>query len=132
MSRAKIDRLIRRVAFWTLVLLPVVLLSAFIAVSLQIGADVRSIADLAQQSHRRGDRVEALIQFVGDNNQPFRDRNRAVWALGQLGDPRALPVLKKYYTGAPCNHAASLCQRELKRAIKLANGGLNVTTVVWR
>ncbi|MBC8218054.1 MAG: hypothetical protein H8E73_06275 [Planctomycetes bacterium] len=49
----------------------------------------------------------------------------AVWALGYLSDKRALPVLKKYHTGPPCEHDKYLCQREVARAIKLCEGGLN-------
>ncbi len=66
-----------------------------------------------------GDRVEALIAVVDSNRHPFSERNRAVWALGQMRDPRGLPVLRKYYTGLPCDHARYLCQSELKKAINL-------------
>ena len=74
-----------------------------------------------------GDRIEALMTYVDSNNHSLRQRNRAVWALGQIGDKRALPVLEKYYTGEPCDHRNSLCQEELAKAIKLCRGGLNAT-----
>ena len=74
-----------------------------------------------------GDRIEALITYVDSNNHSLRQRNRAVWALGQIGDKRALPVLEKYYTGEPCDHRNSLCQGELAKAIKLCRGSLNAT-----
>jgi len=64
-----------------------------------------------------GDRVEALMALVESDHHPFAERNRAVWALGQIGDPRALPVLRKHYTGATCQHDKFLCQYELKKAI---------------
>ena len=70
----------------------------------------------AQRDHG-GDRVEALMAFVDSDRHPLPERNRAVWALGQISDPRALPVLRKYYTGAECQHAMFLCQYELKKAI---------------
>jgi len=59
-------------------------------------------------------------------------RNHAIWALGQLGDKRALPSLEKLYTGEPCDHSKYVCQYELKKAIKLCRGGLNITAWTWR
>ena len=64
-----------------------------------------------------GDRVEALMAFVDSDRHPLQERNRAVWALGQIADPRALPVLRKHYTGAECQHDKFLCQYELKKAL---------------
>jgi len=75
------------------------------------------------------------MALVDDDGRDFRSRNRAVWALGQLGDGRALPVLKKYYTGrVPAREPIDrmMSQRELKKAIRLAAGGLNITAFVWR
>lgn len=66
-----------------------------------------------------GDRVEALVATVQSERHTLTERNHAVWALGQMRDPRALPVLKHYYTGKPCDHARYLCQYELKKAIDL-------------
>jgi len=106
-------------------------LAAFVLVSLWIGTDVRAIATTATQ-HHQGDHVEALMQFVEDTSHSVRDRNRAVWALGQLGDQRALPVLRKHYSGRPCDHATMLCQHELDKAIKLLDGCVNATALVWR
>ena len=103
----------------------------FVLISFWIGADVRTISRVAMQQYE-GDRVEALLQFVEDANHSLKDRNRAVWALGQLGDRRALPVLGKYYTGEPCDHRTALCQHELGKAIKLVDGGINVTAMIWR
>lgn len=69
-----------------------------------------------------GDRVEALMALVDSDRHPLAERNHAVWAVGQLRDTRALPVLQKYYTGKPCDHARYLCQLELKKAIALCQG----------
>ena len=50
------------------------------------------------------------------------ERNEAVWALGQLRDPRALPVLESAYAssyaGTPCNPNLFLCQYGLDKAIE--------------
>jgi len=108
-------------------LLPVI----FIIVCFSIGSGVKEISDEALEIHP-GDRVEALINLMESEDQPFAKKNRAVWALGQLGDARALPLLKKHYTGEPCDHTRFLCQKELKKAIKLLEGGLNITAWTWR
>jgi signal transduction histidine kinase len=72
-----------------------------------------------------GDCVEALVSLLGDENRSLRSRNDAIWALGQLRDPRALPALQRYYTGdipprEPLDKTIS--QYELRKAIRLLNG----------
>ncbi len=103
----------------------------FAALAWQIGSSVRATGDAAVQEYG-GDRVDALIALAGSSAQGYGSRNRAVWALGQLGDARALPFLEKEYTGEPCDHGRMLCQRELQKAIRLCRGGTNATAVVWR
>jgi hypothetical protein len=104
---------------------------ALLAVSWAIGSGVQVATRLAVREHR-GDRISALMAYVESPSQSPGDRNRAVWALGQLGDARALTVLEKHYAGKPCDHSRMLCQRELKKAIHLCRGGLNVSALVWR
>jgi len=88
-----------------------------------IQADVEERSQLAQQLFpRSGDDVAALIAHVQSEQRSLRERNLAVWALGQLRDPRALPVLEAAYTGEPCNHDLFLCQRELSKAMGLCRG----------
>ena len=69
-----------------------------------------------------GDRVEALTELVACESCSLKERNLAVWALGQVGDRRGLAVLRKYHTQAPCDHAVDLCQYELGKAIKKIEG----------
>jgi hypothetical protein len=122
---------LRRVALWASGFIAALLLIAFVFISLRIGAEVYAASAIAMQNHQ-GDRVEALMRYVEDTTHSLRERNRAVWALGQLGDRRALPVLRKHYSGKPCDHANALCQRELGKAIELLEGGVNATALVWR
>lgn len=106
-------------------------LVASVSVSLLIGAEVRTVSDAAGLRYP-GDRVEALMRCVEDVSNSLQERNRAVWALGQLGDRRALTMLRKHHAGGPCDHANALCQRELAKAIRLLEGGVNVSAWVWR
>jgi hypothetical protein len=106
-------------------------IGAFVAVSLAVGSGVRAASDAALQAHQ-GDRVTALMEFVETRTHSLRERNRAVWALGQLGDSRALPLLEKHFTGGPCDHARALCQRELGKALEKCRGATNLTALVWR
>ncbi len=99
-----------------------------------IGHDVKAQCKDATAKYG-GNCVYALSALLDDENNSFRERNSAIWALGELGDRKALPVLKKYYTGniperEPLNKMIS--QYELKKAIALCEGGTNITGVFWR
>jgi hypothetical protein len=98
---------------------------------LMIGMGVRRFSQMAQEQFT-GDRVASLIQMVECESCDLRDRNHAVWALGQLADRRALPVLEKYYTGEKCDHLHKICQYELKKALRLARSGYNSEAFLWR
>ena len=75
----------------------------------------------AQEAHPHpGDDVAALIAYAQSGSHSLRDRNRAVWALGQARDERALPVLQAFVIGGKCDHRRQLCQHELKKALRLS------------
>jgi len=99
-----------------------------------IGYEAKIQCQNAQREYG-GDCVEALISLLKDESRGFRARNDAIWALGEMGDSRALPVLESYYTGnipdrEPLNEMIS--QYELRKAVDLASGGPNITAWVWR
>ncbi|PIQ68393.1 MAG: hypothetical protein COV91_04330 [Candidatus Taylorbacteria bacterium CG11_big_fil_rev_8_21_14_0_20_46_11] len=99
-----------------------------------IGYSVKEKCRIARAKYS-GDCAQALISFLDDENNSFQDRNSAIWALGQLGDKRSLPVLKKYYigySGERHDRSQSLAQLELKRAIGYMEGNLNITPFFWR
>lgn len=93
------------------------------------GVHATSEAALLEQP---GDRVPALMAYIESPTHTLRERNRAVWALGQLGDARALPVLEKHFTGRACEHDLVLCQHELRKAIRLCRGATNISAFIWR
>lgn len=111
-----------------------VFLLFFVIACTWIGYEVKKQCYEAKQEYG-GDCVEALIALLNDENKGFRARNDAIWALGQLGDSRALPVLQSYYTGnipprEPLDK--SISQYELKKAINLAGGGFNLGAWMWQ
>ena len=106
----------------------------FVVTCTLIGYDVKDQCADAKAAYG-GECVEALIVLMDDENKSFRSKNSAIWALGQLGDARGLPILKKYYTGEIPEREPQdkgISQYELKKAIKLAEGGLNLTVWAWR
>lgn len=80
-------------------------------------SSIQQLVQEAMEARPGTDRVEALIAIVDDASYSLEERNGVVWGLGRLKDPRALPVLQKYYTGELCDHVRNLCQYELKKSI---------------
>lgn len=85
---------------------------------------IRENCRLAQQAYPHpGDDIAALVDFMNSPSHSFLERTHvAIWTLGQLRDPKALPALESAYTGEPCDHDKGLCQYELGKAIKLCGG----------
>ncbi|UCD51787.1 MAG: hypothetical protein JSW27_03970 [Phycisphaerales bacterium] len=78
---------------------------------------------VAQAAHPHpGDDIAALLDYAGSPAHTLRQRHRAVWALGQARDRRALPCRESCYTGDPCDHEHRLCQCELGKAIECCKG----------
>lgn len=112
-----------------------IFLLLFFIANIWIGHEVKRLCQEAKWEYRTSDCLRALTEQLDDENQGYRTRNHAIWALGQFSDSRALPVLQKYYTGnipdrEPLDETIS--QYELKKAIELANGGMNITAWAWR
>jgi hypothetical protein len=108
--------------------------TGFVALSWWIGHEVDAECRRALDG-RDGDCVTALMLVVDDEDAEYAERNRAVWALGQLGDPRALPVLEHHYTGRipdrePVDEVLS--QHGLRKAIRQLEGEPNLGSWVWR
>lgn len=88
-----------------------------------IHASTRQYCSMAQQAHpHAGDDVASLIDFMKSDAHSWRQRNLAVWTLGRLRAPAALPALESVYTGGECHHDTQLCQHELQKAISLCGG----------
>lgn len=129
----KIKKIKQTIFYLAAVGLSIFLLLFFIG-GVWIGYDVKDTCKDAQAAYG-GDCVEALTSLLEDESRSYRARNSAIWALGQFGDSRALSVLEKYFTGdipdrEPLNETIS--QYELKKAINLASGGVNISAFIWR
>jgi len=95
--------------------------AAFAGLAWWLLANAQAAGVRAQQEFG-ADEVHALMRLVESDRHSPAGRNHAVYALGILADPRALPVLEKYYTGEPCQHDRFLCQYELRKAIDRCQG----------
>ncbi|MBU1935383.1 hypothetical protein KKF04_04975, partial [Patescibacteria group bacterium] len=86
------------------------------------------------RSQYEGDCVEGLIQYVESEEHDYEEKNRAIWALGQLADERALPTLNQFYefsyAEVPCKRDLHICREEVEKAIKWCTKG-NVTSWMY-
>jgi len=119
-----------------IVLFLFLLLTIFYAITCNmIFQDVKSICINAQHQYN-GTPVQALVELLNDDDQGFESKNKAVWALGQIGDAGALPTLKKLETGIPCEKPCPkhkyICQYELAKAIEGCSGGFSLTRWMYR
>jgi hypothetical protein len=109
---------VRRTLFWVGASLLIVFAVCLTGITLSIRSSVKHFSEGAM-TRFPGDRVEALIQLVDCDGCELRERNHAVWALAQMADPRALSVLTRHFGSQPCDHNARLCQKELRKAIRM-------------
>ena len=121
----------KKKALYGLIIFVFLLSITYVSIGWTIGKGVKSVCAEAAAEFA-GDKVGALIAYVNSESHSFKEKNRAIWALGQLGDVRALSLLEQLYTGQSCEHDKYLCQYELKKAIRLCKGGLNITAWIWR
>ena len=122
---------LKRVLVYGVLSCLVLVLVMFVVVCFSIRSAVKEMSAEATKEYP-GNRVEALTAYVSSENHSLKKRNRAVWALGQIGDKSALAVLESFFTGGDCEHEKLLCQHELKKAIYSCKGGLNLTAWLRR
>ncbi len=76
--------------------------------------------------------MAALIGVAGSADAPVAERNRAIWALGQLGAGEALPTLTALAGSDGCEHESAVCRREVAKAMALCQGRFNAGALIWR
>jgi len=106
----------------------------FLLLSLHhISTQVRAACSEAA-SEFDGDCVEALAAYVESEHHTYQERNHAIWALGEIGDRRALPTLDRLLGGelmdSPCDTSRGICRYSVEKAIELCRG-LNIVRYVW-
>jgi hypothetical protein len=127
----------RRILLWGTPIVLLVCVIVIVLFSLRIEMGVKKICATATQAYP-GDKVDALMRSVASedydyNAQVYSENNRVVWALGQLGNKRALPFLTDLLTDEPCDHETNLCQGEIMEAIqKLNSNQFNLPAFLWR
>ncbi len=122
---------LKRVLFYGVLSCLVLVLMLFVTVCFSIRSSVKEMSAEATKEYQ-GDRVKSLIEYVSSESHSLKKRNRAAWALGQIGDKSALAVLESFYTDGDCDHEKHLCLHELKKAIDLCKGGINLTAWLRR
>lgn len=118
----------------------IVVIAAFLGIG-GFGLSLRSIHSSVEttvrsaQSRHAGDAVEALISLIESDSATFREKNRAIWALGQIGDKRALPVLEQLDTGEvqvkPYDPDRYIVLYSVRKAIKQIRGDLSLTRWIY-
>ena len=82
-----------------------------------------------------GDCMSALTAYIQSDTHTFRERNKALWALGQLADKKALPFLQEleasYAMVNKCDHNTQVCPDEIYKAIKWSKKG-NLTHYMYK
>lgn len=129
----KIKRPVEKIGFIVAIGMSIVALLFVVALT-WIGFEVAQQCEEAKTQYK-GDCVEVLMKTVENEEESLRDRNEAIWALGQIGDDRALSTLQQMYTGDIPDrepYDETISQYELRKAIKLLSGGPNITAFVWR
>ena len=108
--------------------------ASFLLLSLHhISTQVRAACNEAA-SEFGGDCVEALVAYAESERHTYQERNHAIWALGEIGHPRALPTLERLLVAelidAPCDTTRGICRYSVEKAIELCQG-LNIVRYVW-
>lgn len=112
-----------------LVVLAVVL---FVVMGAWIGSGVKRECENAKSLYK-GDCVNALMTAANDGTKTIKERSGAIWALGQLGDERALPLLERLYQeNASSTVASTVDTYEIQKAVMLMKKGWNITAIIWR
>jgi len=127
----RILKRVSKIASWVLAIVIGFLIVIYLGVSIMIGWGINKESRSAM-ARFSGDRIEALMALVDCQDCRLEDRNHAIWALGQLRDKRALPILYKYRAGKPCNHLRQICQYEISKAIRWTEGNAYMLPQIWR
>ena len=125
----------KRIIIWTLVAALLILLGSAAYTFIMIHKQVYRVTEIARQEFG-GNAVEALSSLIGSDAHGFEEKNTAIWALGQLADPEALPFLELLNSElegdpVPFDRSSGLSKYELEKAIKWCKKG-NLTSWMYK
>ena len=99
---------------------------AFVAVTYMfIFSSVRDKCNEAISDYQK-DCVDSLVLVLESETKNYKEKNDAIWALGQIADERALPALEKLQTGNMPEREpldSTISQYEIEKAIRWINQG---------
>lgn len=104
----------------------IVFLLAVLGGTFSIYYTVWKTCKVAKEKHG-GNCQEALVAVLEDEKAAPKEKNDAIWALGQMAEPQSLEVLEKNYAGRvpegrePLDQVVS--QYEIEKAIRWCKGG---------
>jgi hypothetical protein len=124
----------KRIILWILLAGLAILLGSACYTFNRIYRQVDMITTLAKKEFP-GNAVEALGGLIASDAYGFEEKNTAIWALGQLADPEALPVLETLNSVAeddsvPFDRSSGLSKYEIEKAIKWCRKG-NLTSWMY-
>jgi len=100
---------------------------------LEIYTNVKNTCVNAQKEYKENC-VNSLIKLIQSDKKTFKEKNTAIWTLGQLADQNALPTLRSLYSGIiPSKESVdkTISQYELKKAIQWCENG-NITSWMYK
>ena len=93
----------------------------FVIIPLYMDYSVKLYCDEACNLYP-GDAVQALIAYIESSEHSPQDKNHIVWTLGELRDPRALPVLRTLLQDQAGDEPGLISRYEVEKAIKKITG----------
>jgi hypothetical protein len=97
------------------------------AICVSIFTEVHEVCQYALKQFKGKELLTATVMLLESDEVDFTVKNRAVYALGQIGDKAALIALKNLKSQSvcrkPCTKDGYICQYELEKAIRTCEGG---------
>jgi hypothetical protein len=107
----------------------IIFIIVLLVVTYKVESQVQETCKMAVSVYP-GDNIQALINVIKNENTCTRDKSKALWALGQLGDKKALPYLIENFNGI---EETDICIYEAQFAIeKIKNESFNLPGFLWR
>jgi hypothetical protein len=120
MKKPNIKKIVTAIGFITVFGLTI-LISGSIVRSLRTGIQIDKMVEDATKVYQK-DKVESLLLLLDSDRYTLKEKDHAIWVLGNLEDGRALTKLESLVTNEDCNHAENVCQYNLKKAILKVKG----------